>query len=125
MVLTCFAALALLLSAIGLYAVLTYMVAQRTLEIGVRMALGARRTDVLGLILRRGLGLALVGLVVGMGLSFVLTRYLASMLYTIKPLDPVTLLSVTGILLLVSFLASSAPAWRAARLDPMKTLRDQ
>jgi putative ABC transport system permease protein len=95
------------------------------LEIGVRMALGARRTDVLGLILRRGLGLAVIGLVVGMGLSMVLTRYLASMLYTIKPLDPVTLLSVTGILLLVSFLASSAPAWRAARLDPMKTLRDQ
>jgi predicted permease len=125
MVLTCFAALALILSAIGLYAVLSYMVSQRTLEIGVRMALGARRTDVLGLILRRGLGLAVIGLVVGMGLSMVLTRYLASMLYTIKPLDPVTLLSVTGILLLVSFLASSAPAWRAARLDPMKTLRDQ
>jgi predicted permease len=125
MLLTCFAALALLLSAIGLYAVLSYMVAQRTLEIGVRMALGARRTDVLGLILRRGLSLALLGLVIGMALSLVLTRYMASMLYSIQPLDPVTLISVTGILLLVSLLASTAPAWRAARLDPMKTLRDQ
>ena len=125
MLLTFFAAMALVLSAIGLYAVLSYMVAQRTLEIGVRMALGARRTDVLSLILRRGLGLALFGLVIGMGLSTVLTRYLASMLFTIRPLDPVTLLSVTGILLLVSLIASTAPAWRAARLDPMKTLRDQ
>jgi ABC-type lipoprotein release transport system permease subunit len=60
-----------------------------------------------------------------MGLSLVLTRYMASMLYTIKPLDPVTLTSVTGILLVVSIVASTAPAWRAARLDPMKTLRDQ
>lgn len=125
MLLTCFAALALVLSAIGLYAVLSYMVAQRTLEIGVRMALGARRTDVLTLILRRGLGLALVGLFFGMVLSVILTRYLASMLYNVKPLDPVTLLSVTAILLFVSVLASTAPAWRAARLDPMKTLRDQ
>ncbi|ABF39623.1 ABC efflux pump, inner membrane subunit [Candidatus Koribacter versatilis Ellin345] len=125
MLLTCFAALALLLSAIGLYAVLSYMVAQRTLEIGVRMALGARRRDVVNLILKHGLGLALVGLVLGMGLSLVLTRYLSSMLYTIKPLDPVTLLTVTGILLVVAVVASTAPAWRAARLDPMKTLRDQ
>ncbi len=125
MLLTCFAVLALVLSAVGLYAVLSYMVVQRTLEIGVRMALGAQRTDVLGLILRRGLGLAMLGLVIGMALSLVLTRYMASMLYTIKPLDPVTLLSVTGVLLLVSLIASTAPAWRAARLDPMKTLRDQ
>lgn len=125
MLLTCFAALALILSAIGLYAVLSYMVAQRTLEIGVRMALGARRTDVVGLILRRGLNLAALGLVIGMALSVVLTRYMASLLYTVKPLDPITLLSVTAILLFVSVLASTAPAWRAARLDPMKTLRDQ
>ncbi len=125
MLLTCFAALALLLSAVGLYAVLSYMVAQRTLEIGVRMALGAQRVDVLGLILRRGLGLAALGLVIGMALALVLTRYMASMLYTIKPLDPATLLAVTAILLLVSLAASSAPAWRAARVDPMKTLRDQ
>lgn len=125
MLLTFFAALALVLSAIGLYAVLSYMVAQRTLEIGVRMALGAQRTDVLGLILRRGLGLAALGLVVGMALSLALTRYLSSMLFSVTPLDPVTLLSVTGVLLLVSLVASTAPAWRAARLDPMKTLRNQ
>jgi ABC-type antimicrobial peptide transport system permease subunit len=125
MLLTSFAALALLLSAIGLYAVLSYMVAQRTLEIGVRMALGAQRSDVLALILRRGVGLAMLGLIVGMMLSVVLTRYMASMLYGIKPLDPTTLLSVTAILLVVSLIASTAPAWRAARLDPMKTLREQ
>ncbi|HEY3929703.1 MAG TPA: ABC transporter permease [Candidatus Koribacter sp.] len=123
--LTFFATIALLLSAVGLYGVLSYMVAQRTLEIGVRMALGARRTDVLQLVLRRGLSLALLGLVIGVLLSVALTRYMASMLYSIKPLDPVTMLSVTAILLLVSLLASTAPAWRAARLDPMKTLRDQ
>jgi predicted permease len=125
MLLTSFAALALLLSAIGLYSVLSYMVAQRTLEIGVRMALGAQRSDVLALILRRGVGLAMLGLVVGMMLSVVLTRYMASMLYSIKPLDPTTLLSVTAILLVVSLIASTAPAWRAARLDPMKTPREQ
>jgi putative ABC transport system permease protein len=125
MLLTCFAALALVLSAVGLYAVLSYMVAQRTLEIGVRMALGAQRTDVLRMIVRHGLALAVIGLFVGLGLSFALTRYLATMLYTITPLDPATLVSVTAILLLVSLVASSAPAWRAARLDPMKTLREQ
>jgi len=125
MLLTFFAAIALLLSAVGLYAVLSYMVAQRTLEIGVRMALGARRTDVLRLVLRRGLSLAMLGLVIGILLSVALTRYMASLLYSVKPLDPVTMLSVTAILLFVSLLASTAPAWRAARMDPMKTLRDQ
>ena len=122
---TFFAALALLLSAIGLYAVLSYMVAQRTLEIGLRLALGAQREDVLGLILRRGLLLAASGLAIGLVASLLLTRFLAEMLYGVQPFDPLTLVGVSAVLLLVSLIASGAPALRAARLDPMRTLREQ
>jgi ABC-type antimicrobial peptide transport system permease subunit len=124
MLLGCFAGMALLLSAIGLYAVLSYMVAQRTSEIGVRMALGAQRADVLGMIVRRGLTLALAGTAIGLAAAALLTRLMAGMLYGVEPFDPWTFAAVAGILLLVSLAASSAPAWRAARLDPMRTLRD-
>jgi putative ABC transport system permease protein len=120
-----FAVMALLLSAVGLYAVLSYMVAQRTLEIGLRLALGAQREDVLGLILRRGLMLAATGLAIGMMASLLLTRFMTEMLYGVRPFDPLTLAAVTVVLLVVSLVASSAPALRAARLDPMKTLREQ
>ena len=119
-----FAGMALLLSAIGLYAVLSYMVAQRTSEIGVRMALGARRADVVAMIVRRGLTLAVAGIAIGLGAAALLTRLMAGMLYGVAPLDPATFAAVAVILLLVSLTASSAPAWRAARLDPMQTLRD-
>jgi predicted permease len=122
---TFFAAMALLLSAIGLYAVLSYMVAQRTLEIGLRLALGAQREDVLGLILRRGLILAVTGLAIGIFVSLLLTRFIAEMLYGVRPFDPLTFVGVSLVLLLVSLIASSAPAYRAARLDPMRTLREQ
>jgi ABC-type antimicrobial peptide transport system permease subunit len=122
---TFFAAMALLLSAIGLYAVLSYMVAQRTLEIGLRLALGAQREDVLGLILRRGLLLAAAGLAIGLAVSLALTRFMADMLYGVRPFDPLTFAVVSGLLLLVSLVASSAPAFRAASLDPMRTLREQ
>ncbi len=122
---TFFAAMALLLAAIGLYAVLSYMVAQRTLEIGLRLALGAQRENVLGLILRRGLLLAAIGLGIGIVASVVLTRFLTELLYGVKPLDPVTFFAVSAVLLLVSLIASAAPAYRAARLDPMRTLREQ
>ena len=125
LLLSCFAAMALLLSAVGLYAVLSYMVVQRTVEIGVRLALGAQREDVLKLILRRGLMLALMGVVIGLGASALLTRFMTGLLYGIRPLDPATLVAVTAILLLVSLIASGAPAYRAARFDPMQTLRDQ
>jgi len=124
LLLGCFAGMALLLSAIGLYAVLSYMVAQRTSEIGVRMALGAQRADVLGMIVRRGMTLALAGIAIGLAAAALLTRLLAGMLYGVEPLDPVTFAAVAAILLLVSLAASGAPAWRAARLDPMRTLRD-
>ena len=125
LLLSCFAFIALLLSAVGLYAVLSYTVVQRTPEIGVRLALGAQREDVLGMVLRRGLMLASMGAAIGLGASLVLTRFLSGMLYEIAPFDPLTFGAVTAILLLVSLVASSAPAYRAARLDPMQTLRDQ
>ena len=122
---TFFAVMALLLAAVGLYAVLAYMVAQRTLEIGLRLALGAQRESVVGLILRRGLMLAAIGLGIGIVASVALTRFLSEMLYGVKPLDPLTFVAVSAVLMLVSLIASSAPAYRAARLDPMRTLREQ
>jgi predicted permease len=125
LLLSCFAAIALMLSAIGLYGLLSYMVVQRTLEIGLRMALGAQRTDVLRMIVRRGLTLALIGLVAGLTISAMMTRLLSGMLYGIRPSDPVTFATVTVLLLLVSLAASTVPAYRAARLDPMETLREQ
>ena len=123
--LACFAAIALALAAIGLYGLLSYMVAQRTLEIGLRMALGAQRRDVLYMIVRRGLALALVGVGAGLAISVMVTRLLSGMLYAIRPSDPMTFAAVSGLLLLVSLAASSVPAYRAAKMDPMKTLREQ
>jgi predicted permease len=122
---TFFAVMALVLAAVGLYAVLAYMVAQRTLEIGLRLALGAQRESVVGLILRRGLMLAAIGLGIGIVASVVLTRFLSDLLYGVTPLDPLTFIGVSAALMLVSLIASSAPAYRAARLDPMRTLREQ
>ncbi|HTX77981.1 MAG TPA: ABC transporter permease [Terracidiphilus sp.] len=124
-VLTCFAAIALILAAIGLYGLLSYMVVQRTLEIGLRMALGARRSDVLGMMLRHGLGFAAAGIVVGVIASAAVTRLLSGMLYGIHPSDPITFAVTSALLLLVSAGASIVPAYRAARLDPMATLREQ
>jgi putative ABC transport system permease protein len=125
LLLTSFAVMALLLCGIGLYGLLSYMVVQRSAEIGLRVALGARRSDVLRLILGRGLGLATAGVVVGLAVSAFLTKYLTTLLFGVPPLDAVTFASVPAILLLVSLVASSVPAYRAAQLDPMKTLRDQ
>ncbi len=125
LLLTCFAGIALLLAAIGLYGLLSYMVVQRTLEIGVRMALGARKSQVLGMIAGRGMALALIGLGTGLVISAALTRLLSGMLYDIRPSDPVTFVAMTGVLLLVSLLATSIPAYRATQLDPIETLREQ
>jgi len=120
-----FAAIALLLSAIGLYGLLSYMVVQRTPEIGLRVALGARKSDVLSMIIRHGLTLALAGLGAGLLVSAVMTRLLSGMLYGIRPSDPITFATVTAILLLVSLGATGLPAYRAACLDPLKTLRQE
>jgi len=125
MLITSFAVLALLLSAVGLYAVLSYMVAQRTLEIGLRLALGAQRDSVLGLILRRGLLLSAAGLAIGIVAALMLTRFMQGMLYGVGRFDTATFVGVSAVLLLVSAIASSVPAYRAARLDPMQTLREQ
>lgn len=105
----CFAGIALILATIGLYGLLSYMVVQRTLEIGLRMALGAQRTDVLGLIARRGLALALIGVAAGVVIAVVMTRLLAGMLYGIRPTDPLTFAATAVLFLLVSIVASSMP----------------
>jgi predicted permease len=122
---TCFAGIALILASIGLYGLLSYMVAERTLEIGLRMALGARRSDVLGMIVRRGLTLALVGVVAGISIAAVATRLLSGLLYGIRPTDPLTFALTAAVFLLVSIAASGVPAYRAARMDPMTSLREQ
>jgi predicted permease len=125
LLLTCFAGVALLLDAIGLYGLLSYIVVQRTFELGLRMAIGAQREDVLRMILYRGLKLAGLGILAGFAASTLLTGLLTHMLYRVKPLDPVTFCAVGLVLVAVSALASLPPAWRASRLDPMTTLRDQ
>ena len=120
-----FAGIALVLSAIGLYAVLSYMVEQRTMELGLRIALGAQRGNVLALILNRGMVLSVAGLVIGLGASFALTRYMATLLFATKAVDATTFVGMTGLLFAVSVLACLVPAYRASRLDPMETLRSQ
>ena len=123
--LTCFAASALLLAAVGLYAALSEMVARRTFEIGVRVALGAQQHHVFGLVLRRGLVLAATGLVVGLAGFAILGRVVADMLYGVRTFDPFVVTTACAVLLVVALLASTAPALRAARLQPTDALREQ
>jgi predicted permease len=118
-----FAVLSLLLAAVGLFGVLSYIVAQRTAEIGIRIALGAQREKVLGLVLVDGLRPAFFGLVLGVVVSIATAQLIRSMLYGIQPLDPAVFLSVVAILLLVAGAACIIPAWRASRLDPVVALR--
>jgi putative ABC transport system permease protein len=120
-----FAILSLLLASVGLYGVLSYLTAQRTTELGIRMALGAQRGQVLQLMLVDGLRPALLGLGFGLAVSVVATRVLQSLLFGTKPLDPVVLSGVIATLLAVAVLACLAPAWRASRLDPMQALRTE
>ncbi len=118
-----FAAVALTLTMVGLYGLLSYQVAQRTREIGVRMALGARGADVLCTIVIRGLILTAVGMAVGMAGSLSLARFLKTLLFGVAATSPWVFASVTGLLLVVAFLASVIPAWRAMRVDPVIALR--
>lgn len=118
-----FGFLAALLAAIGLYGVISYMVVQRTKEIGIRMAIGAKRTDVIGMILREAGVLTLVGLGIGTALALASAQAAKSFLYGLKPRDPMTLVLAVVTLTAVAAFASFMPAFRASRLDPLKALR--
>jgi ABC-type antimicrobial peptide transport system permease subunit len=118
-----FAALALLLACVGLYGVMSYTVAGRTREIGVRMALGAARGDVLQLVMREGMLLVTAGLVIGIPLSLASSRLLHNFLFGLKATDPLSLITVILLLGIVAALAAFIPARRAAKVDPMVALR--
>jgi putative ABC transport system permease protein len=119
---TVFAIAALLLAAVGIYGVMAYSVTQRTHEIGIRMALGAQKSDVLRLVIRQGMTLAAIGVVVGLVGAFGLTRVMASLLFSVRPDDPATYLAISFLLSVVAFLACYLPARRAAKLDPVIAL---
>jgi predicted permease len=120
-----FAGLALLLAAIGTYGILAYTVTERRKEIGIHMALGATRGNVLGRILRQGLQLTGIGLAVGLAAAFGLTRLLQAQLFNVEPTDPATMASVSAFIGLVALVACYVPAVRATRVDPMVVLRDE
>lgn len=120
--LTIFAGLALLLASIGIYGVLAYFVVQHTQEIGVRMALGAQRRNILGLVLKKGMTLALLGVVIGLGIALALTRLMTSLLYGVTATDPVTYAAIALMLTTVAFFACYLPARRATKVDPLTAL---
>lgn len=120
-----FASLALILAAVGIYGVMSYSVAQRTQEIGIRMALGAQRSDVLKMTIREGLRLVVLGVCIGMGAAFILTRVMSSLLFGVSATDPVTFATIALVLMSVALLASYIPAIRSMRIDPMTALRYQ
>ena len=121
--LSAFGALALLLALVGLYGAVSYSVSQRTREFGVRLALGAQRADLIRLVLREGVAATVLGLAMGVIGALVLTRVLSSLLYGIRPTDPLTFAGVSAFLLAVTLAANYIPARRATKVDPMVALR--
>jgi putative ABC transport system permease protein len=120
-----FAGVALLLAALGLYGVLVQLVGRRTHELGVRIALGADRANVLGWVLRHGMRLTVVGIVLGLAGAAVTSHILRGVLFGIEPLDPVTFAGMTTVLIVVAAAAALLPAWRATRVDPVESLRSE
>jgi ABC-type antimicrobial peptide transport system permease subunit len=120
-----FAVIALVLAAAGLYGVISYLVAQRTRELGIRMALGAARPSVLALVVGQGMALAGLGVAIGLVSAFAVTRFLSSQLFGVGATDPSTFVGVSLLLVGVAFLASLLPAMRATRVDPVAALRDE
>lgn len=123
LVLEAFASLALILAMVGIYSVIAYSVTQRTPEIGIRLALGARPQAILGMVVAQGLLLACVGITVGLGAAFGLTRLMRSLLYSVSPTDPKIFVLITVLLGFAGLLACYIPARRATRVDPMTALR--
>ena len=120
-----FAILALTLASIGLFGVMSYLVSQRTREIGIRMALGSSQSSVLGLVAKHGLALAAIGIVIGIAGAFALIRSIQTLIYGIAPNDPSTFAMVALVLAMVALVACGVPAWRAARIDPIIALRQE
>jgi putative ABC transport system permease protein len=121
----CFGAVALFLAGVGIYGVLAYLVAQRTKEIGIRMALGSDAERIFKLVFREGMVIIALGFVLGMLCSLLLSRYLASILYGVRPLDPVVMVLVSLTLVAIALTATALPAWRATRVDPIIALRQE
>jgi len=120
-----FAMLALALAATGIYGVVAYRTQMRTHEIGIRVALGAARTDVLRLVLLQGVRLTIIGLALGLALAIGLTRFLSGLLYGVSATDPLTVVGVTALLALIAVLACYLPALRAMRVNPVDAIRVQ
>jgi putative ABC transport system permease protein len=117
--------MALFLGIVGLYGVIAYSVSQRRQEIGIRMALGAGKGEVLKMVISQGIKLSLIGVAIGLAGALGLTRFLSSLLYGVKPNDPLTLVAVSALLMAVAFLASYIPARRATKVDPLEALRHE
>jgi ABC-type antimicrobial peptide transport system permease subunit len=120
-----FGLLGLVLASVGVYGVISYSVSQRTQEIGIRTALGAQRSNVLSMVLKQGMSMALIGTVIGVVLALLLFRGLHTVLYGVQSTDFVTMGGVSALLLTVAFLASYVPALRATRVDPVTALRNE